>query len=83
MSMSYVFDSKSGCRERLFLLSVISLKIDNPANYAYDTHRDTWVCAEGGEKKVRYEAAESLAVLAARGIDRVTALGMVKYQEPR
>jgi hypothetical protein len=74
---AYSFDSKSGCRERLFLLSVISLKMDNPANYAYDPHRDTWACADGHEKQVRYEASHSLEILASRGIDRTTALEMV------
>jgi len=77
--MTYIFDSRSGCRERLYLLSVL----DNPndiANWAYDPRRDVWDCADGRAKAVRWEAAESLKVLKQhRGIGRVTALEMVGY----
>lgn len=79
--MTYSFDQKSGCRERLFLLSKISLKMDNPANYAYSPERDRWICAQGGELEVRYEASHALEVLASRGIDRKAALEMAGYPE--
>jgi hypothetical protein len=79
--MPYSFDSRSGCRERLFLLSVIDLNRDNPANWAYDSHRDVWSAADGRQKAVRWEASHSLQGLAVKGIDRKTALEMVGYPE--
>ena len=78
--MTQIFDSKSGARERLFLLSVLEDPNDT-ANWAYNPHHDTWHSASVGSIKVRYEAAESLARLANRGIDRKTALEMAGYPE--
>lgn len=81
--MTHIFDSRSGCRERLFLLSVIDLERDNTANWAYSPHRDVWDCADGRQKAVRWEASESIKALAHKGIDRNTALKMVGYAEVR
>ena len=78
--MPYVFDDKSGCRERLYLLSVLSDPHDT-ANWAYNPRQDAWHSATGAVRAVRYEAAHSLALLAARGIDRTAALEMVGYPE--
>jgi hypothetical protein len=78
--LPYIFDEKSGCRERLYLLSVLKNFADS-ANYAYSPHQDTWHHVSGNALKVRYEASKSLEILASRGIDRPTALAMVGYPE--
>lgn len=78
-ALQCIFDSKSGIRERLFLLSVL----DDPnqtANWAYSPHRDVWDCADGRQKAVRWEARESLKILEQhRGIDYKTAMQMVGH----
>ena len=78
--MEHIFDSRSGIRERLFLLSVLTDPNDS-ANWAYDPRRDVWDCARGQQKAVRWEGSYSLNALAKRGIDRKTAMEMIGYPE--
>lgn len=78
--MTHVFDSRSGCRERLYLLSVLKDPNDS-ANWAYNSHQDAWHHVGGDVLTVHYEGSESLKRLQARGIDRATALEMVGYPD--
>ena len=73
------FDSESGIRERLFLLSQISVH-ENPANWAYSPRLDSWQCASGETKKVAYEGSESLRRLAERGINYATAMKLIGHE---
>jgi hypothetical protein len=89
MPLAYVFDTRSGIRERLYLLSVLQDPHD-AANWAYDPRRDVWshvggdelkVHSIGTQKAVKWEGSHSLEVLAKRGIDRRTAMEMIGYPE--
>lgn len=76
--MEHIFDSRSGIRERLYLLSVLKDPNDS-ANWAYDPKRDVWSHASGDELEVHYEGNRSLEILAQRGIDYKTAMKMIGY----
>jgi hypothetical protein len=83
MSDHPCFDSRSGCRERLFLLAEIDPYATELDAYTYNTHTDKW---HNGlrQLKVAIEAAASIARIAERhGLTRVQALRFVGYPEQR